>query len=179
MWFVMLHFFSVGLILWAVQAEARSGQTDVSCQRNMWADPWSGAKEDGSGPEQDLSTVCRKGDGPWVQIQGHTGFWELSLWLGKDIKKDCMGKASHWGAKFPNNGCQAWQQAVMFKCQLCHDRPNPLQHCPTTIHVHSSELPLCTVSEGRYQKNIKQRNVNTFKSLKCFLKLFGCQHSHL
>lgn len=106
-----------------------------------------------------------------------TGSWELSLWLGEDIKKDCMGKASHWGAKFPNDGRQACQQAVMFKCQLCHDRANPLQHCPTTIH--SSEPPLCTVSEGRYQKNVKQRNANIFKSLKCFLKLFGCQHSHL
>lgn len=150
-WFVMLCF-SVGSVLWAAQAEVHSSWTGVSCQKNTWTDPWSGAKEDGSEREQDLSMGCRKGEGPWVQTRGHRVSGAQPLNGEKGRKKDLTGKASQWGAKLPNSGCQAWQQAVMFKCRLYHERPNPAQHCPAATDAHSYESLLWAMSEGRYQK---------------------------
>lgn len=150
-WFVMLHL-SVGSILWAPQAEVHSSWTDVSCWRNIWPKPSSGAKEDGSGPEQDLSMGYRKGGSPWVRTQGYGVSGAQPLNGGKAGGRNIVEKASPWGGKLPASGRQAREQAVIFKWWLYRDRPNPLQHCPTTTDAHSSESLPCTVSEGGYQK---------------------------
>lgn len=148
MWFVMLHF-SVGSVLWAAQAEVHISWTDVSCQRNIWTDPRT---ENGVRARAGLVHGVQEGGWYPDADTGIWGIWSSAFEWGKGRKKDHIGKASQWRAKLPYSGCQAREQAVIFNCQLYYDRPNPLQHCPTTTGAHSSESPLCTGSEAGYQK---------------------------